>query len=205
MRITIIGILLLFMFGCNTKYGYIDTGISNGKHDCSMLEYFKGDSYNWDTLVRMIERVDVVSLFEGKEEGYEEFTFFGPTNHAIRNWMLDNGYLTVAEIPFETCKEMVLRHVVKGRYMMKDVPRGSFASAGSSERKGGIELETYTGGKIWLYTVSSPAHGVEDAGPLTLNCLSLTSLTSIPLACPDIQTQTGIVISLDYNYVLDDF
>ena len=175
MKKLIIGLLLATFWACNTKYNYIDTGISDGVHDCSMLEYLKGDSYNWDTIVRVIERAGLTSLFEGEGPG-EQITFLGPTNHSIRNWMYDSAYIDVNSIPADTCKKIVLRHVIKGRYMMTDIPR------------------------VWLYTVSTPAHGVEDAGPLTLYCVSLDFQKSIPLACPDIQTNTGVVISLDYNF-----
>ena len=43
MKKLIIGLLLATFWACNTKYNYIDTGISDGVHDCSMLEYLKGD------------------------------------------------------------------------------------------------------------------------------------------------------------------
>lgn len=199
MKRLVIGVLLLIFWACDTKYNYIDTGISDGVHDCSMLEYLKGDSYNWDSIVRIIDRAELTSLFE-KEGTEDQITFLGPTNHSIRNWMYDSAYVTVNSIPVDTCKQMVLRHVIKGRYMMTDIPRGSTGTSASSGRSGGIEMTTLGGRKVWLYTVSTPAHGVEDAGPLTLYCVSLDLSKSVPLACPDIQTNTGVVISLDYNF-----
>lgn len=199
MKKLVVGMLLATFWACNTKYNYIDTGVSDGVHDCSMLEYLKSDSYNWDSIVRIIERADLVSLFE-KEGAEDQITFLGPTNHSIRNWMYDSAYVDVNSIPVDTCRKMVLRHVVKGRYMMKDIPRGSIGTNASSERTGGVELTSLDGGKIWFYTVTSPIYGVEDAGPLTLYCVSLDFLKSVPLACPDIQTNTGVVISLDYNF-----
>ena len=199
MKKLIIAVLLVTFWACNTKYNYIDTGISNGIHDCSMLEYLKSDSYNWDTIVRIIERAELVSLFE-KEGAEDQITFLGPTNHSIRNWMYDSAYVNVNSIPVDTCKQMVLRHVVKGRHMMKDIPRGSIGTNESAERKGGIEMTTMGDRNVWFYTISSPLHGVEDAGPLTLYCMSLDFLLGVPLACPDIQTNTGVVISLDYNF-----
>ena len=114
MKKLIIGLLLATFWACNTKYNYIDTGISDGVHDCSMLEYLKGDSYNWDTIVRVIERAGLTSLFEGEGPG-EQITFLGPTNHSIRNWMYDSAYIDVNSIPADTCKQLVLRHVTKGR------------------------------------------------------------------------------------------
>ena len=53
-------ILSLFVFmitlvSCNTDYNYIDSGLSNGVHDCTMYDYFKTNSYNWDTTRLMID------------------------------------------------------------------------------------------------------------------------------------------------------
>ena len=45
-----------------TKYNFDDTGLANGKHDMTMWEYFKRDSYNWDSLCVMTERAGLVSL-----------------------------------------------------------------------------------------------------------------------------------------------
>ncbi|HJA16382.1 MAG TPA: hypothetical protein H9796_15120, partial [Candidatus Butyricimonas faecavium] len=77
----IIIMLLIVLGACNTKYHYVDTGISNGIHDCSMLEYLRGDSYNWDTIVRVIERADLSLLFD-KDDVDNQITFLGPTNHS---------------------------------------------------------------------------------------------------------------------------
>ena len=83
-------LLSIFTIGiltsCDPKSNYIDTGISNGKHDCSMLEYFHTSSYNWDSLLVMIQHAELESLFEGREPGYEQITFWGPTNHSIRRY-----------------------------------------------------------------------------------------------------------------------
>ena len=51
-----------------TKYNFDDTGLANGKHDMTMWEYFKSDSYNWDSLRVMTERAGLVSLFQGTSQ-----------------------------------------------------------------------------------------------------------------------------------------
>lgn len=63
--------ILLFIGVCFvaiscTKENFIDTGLANGDHDCSMLEYMRGDHYNWDSTVVMIEHAGLTDLFEGK-------------------------------------------------------------------------------------------------------------------------------------------
>ena len=54
--------LTMGVFSSCTQYNFDDTGLANGKHDMTMWEYFKGDSYNWDSLRVMAERADLVSL-----------------------------------------------------------------------------------------------------------------------------------------------
>ena len=84
----IVIVVVLFTFGsCETNYGTINTGLANGKFDGSMYEYFQANHYDWDSLVLMIDRAGLKDVFTGERAGYEEITFFGPTNHTIRLWM----------------------------------------------------------------------------------------------------------------------
>ena len=110
-------LLSIFTIGiltsCDPKSNYIDTGISNGKHDCSMLEYFHTSSYNWDSLLVMIQHAELESLFEGREPGYEQITFWGPTNHSIRRYMLDREITRISDMSNTFCKQIILMHVVK--------------------------------------------------------------------------------------------
>ncbi len=52
--------LTLGMMSSCTDYNFDDTGLANGKHETSMWDYFKTDSYNWSMLC---------------EEAYELCTF----------------------------------------------------------------------------------------------------------------------------------
>lgn len=46
MRYILLIVWMVFLSGCDPQNNYIDTGISDGKHDCSMYEYFKSDPDN---------------------------------------------------------------------------------------------------------------------------------------------------------------
>lgn len=46
-------LLMLLSAGC-TDYNLEDTGLADGNHNTTMLEYFKGDPYNFDSLQVMI-------------------------------------------------------------------------------------------------------------------------------------------------------
>ncbi|MEQ2909801.1 fasciclin [Butyricimonas faecihominis] len=197
-------ILSLFVFmitlvSCNTDYNYIDSGLSNGVHDCTMYDYFKTNSYNWDTTRLMIDKAGLADLFKG-EGGYDKIMFFGPTNHTIRKWMYDNEYKCVVDIPENVCREMILRHVVAKPLLRMEVPLGSNNATVGSGREGGIELTGLGGNKMWLYAVQEPYYGVAGAGSRSLYLESLDYQKNIPLASIDIQTTTGVVHSLHYSY-----
>ena len=79
--------------------------------------------------------------FTGEKVGYEEITFFGPTNHSIRRkifeetklntttWVKEPIYKSVKEYidakGVDFCRELILRHIVKGKYEVVDIPRGT--------------------------------------------------------------------------------
>lgn len=116
--------IFFLLMSCNTKYNIIDTGLANGKFDGNMYEYLQSGSYDWDSTRLMIERANLVDLFEGKRAGYEEITFFGPTNHSIRRYMIEKGISSIAEMDEEFCYKMIMECVVKGKHMRDDIPRG---------------------------------------------------------------------------------
>ncbi len=124
MKYVVFVIIVFLLASCNTKYNIIDTGLVNGKFDGNMYEYLKSNRYDWDSTRLMIEKADLVDLFEGKREGYEQITFFGPTNHSIRRYLLENGMTGIADMDEELCYEMIMKCVVKGKHMRDDIPRG---------------------------------------------------------------------------------
>lgn len=120
--ISIVGLFLLV--SCNTKYNMIETGLVNGKFDGNMYEYLQSNRYDWDSTRLMIKRAHLVDLFEGKREGFEQITFFGPTNHSIRRYMIEKNIPSIAEMEVDTCYKMIMQCVVKGKHMRDDIPRG---------------------------------------------------------------------------------
>ena len=60
--------LFLFILGlgaCDDDY-FHDSGLANGRHDCTVWEYLHTDAYNWDSTILVIERAGLVDLFDGK-------------------------------------------------------------------------------------------------------------------------------------------
>ena len=114
-------VVMIVAFCSCTKYNYIDGGIANGVHDCTMWEYFHTDSYNWDSTIIMIEHAGLKPIFEGKG-GYDQISFFGVTSLSIVHFILDHNqelddlkdyygeevdeseyWHRVTDIPAETC------------------------------------------------------------------------------------------------------
>lgn len=81
-QIVLLGLLVSSFVGC-TKYNAVDTGLAQKKFPGNMYEYLHSDSYNWDSLLMFIDYLGLEEYFTGKKAGYEEVTFFGPTNHSI--------------------------------------------------------------------------------------------------------------------------
>lgn len=198
----IIGIIIILTFiGCQTKYNIIDTGLANGKFDGNMYEYLKSDSYNWDSIRLIIERAELVDLFEGHREGYEQITFFGPVNHSIRRWMIENDYNKVSKIPLKVCREMVMRHIVKNkRLMLDDIPIGTHGN-GSEKGTGGMDLTGEIGNAFWIYAFRGSYENVPGIGALEVYILSLTGdKLRIDVATTNLEMNNGTVMALNGTY-----
>ena len=203
MKNFLIGIIaVLGIASCTTNYDIKDSGVANGKHDMTMYEYFQTDSYNWDSLLVLIDRAGLQDLFEGKREGFEDITFWGPTGHSIRRWMLENDIKDLRTVDPAECERLVLAHVVKGRTMRDDIPRGTVNTEGTS---GGM---TMTGSdndnQMWVYTEQLPYNGVIGVGAVVIKIRSLRTTTDIDTASSNIETNTGVVHSLHPNYTLGE-
>ena len=203
---TIIGIcvcVLMALTGCDTKQNWIDTGVSSPYHDCSIMEYLRGDAYNWELTVEMIERADLTDLFEGQVDTLPEITFFGIPSYSILRYLWDNGMESVSELTSAFCRETILNHVVKGKYLKADIAyRNPNYLITDPQQDGGTELITLGGRQLKAYVDKSEYGGVPDAGAETMYLYSFSAYTQVPLASPDIQPLNGVVHALNYNFVL---
>ena len=207
-RIIYLAFALLLMFGAQscTEYNLIDTGEANGNHNTTMWEYFKGDPYNWDSLRVMEVHADLVPLFQGTSSYGKDITFFGITNHSIRRYLLKNDLKQVTDIPKAQCRDFILDCVLKKRLLLDEFTAGH-ASTNASEviGTGGETFDMASGKKLWIYTFRSSYNGVPEMGPKQIHLLSPITTKSTVVASSNIQTLTGVVHSLDYNFTLSDF
>lgn len=195
-------ISLLFM-GCDTKQDWIDTGVASPYHDCSIMEYLRGDKYNWELTVTMIERAGLIDLFEGNDPDYKEITFFAIPSYSILRYLWDNNMEKVEELTSEFCREMILKHVVKGKILKSDIAYRNLDYVITDDRQdGGTELMCIAGNRLKAYVDKSEYAGVPNVGAETMYLYSFSIRNHVPLATPDIQPTNGVVHALNYNYVL---
>lgn len=219
-QVILLGLLLSVFVGC-TKYNQIDTGIAQKKYPGNMYEYFQSDSYNWDSLLLLIDYTGLKEYFTGEKEGYETITFFGPTNHSIRRWMYSfdrPGFFPwdppvepyrsmkalVDGVGVNACRDSILNHVVKGKYEVKDIPRGT-----SSDPSSGIIFTSATGFKFRVFSFQEPYDQIPEAGAVVLylgtgeNSETGIKYTTIyDIASTDIEPTNGIVHSMSYSYTV---
>ncbi len=202
--------ILASLFSSCSKDNFIDTGKANTKYNGTILTYLKGDKFNWDLTVEMINRAGLNNLFDGKDAAHPVITFVGPTKFSILRYMLQNGYDKVTDIPVDDCKDFILRHVIDGKKLKADIPKGRATLLDDTvvpsvfDRSGGVLLTSIQGTKIFLYTFTQSFAGVANAGPTYLYLESENANVKQDIASADIEPTNGVVHSLHYNYTLGD-
>lgn len=193
--------LLLACSACDDNY-YHDSGLANGKHDCTMWEYFQTDHENWDSTMMLIEHAGLKDIFDGTNPDYKEITFFGVTNLSINQFLFktinDNWeplYNRIEDIPVGLCREMLLSHVVAGKLMKSECDyeeRGTLT--------GGTTVKTLSGIELRVYRTKSSYSGIPDIGAEGLAIHAPVSGQMATIASADIEVTNGVVHSLDYTY-----
>lgn len=191
-----------------TDYDLIDTGTANGKHECSMWDYFGSDQYNWDSLRVMATYAGLDDIYKGTSQYGTGLTVFGITNHSIRRYLLSNGYNAVKDMPVEDCKRIILSTIMEGnsKLMLDDFISGTASSNPNTViGTGGKMYKMLSGEELWIYTFREPYGGVQQAGPKKIYIVSQESQRTTEVASCNIETRTGVVHALSYNFNLNDF
>ena len=83
--------VLFTLTSCDTKQEWWNSGISSPYHDCSIMEFLRRDSYNWELTVELIERAQLTNVFEGQVDSLKEITFLAPQSYSILRNLYDNN------------------------------------------------------------------------------------------------------------------
>lgn len=199
--------VLMAMTAC-TDYNVIDTGIAdeNAHSNRTMMEYFKTDPYNWDSLRVMINHAELTDIFEGKGQYAGKITVLGMTNHSIRRYMLSEGIEKITDIPAETCKQLILDTIIPEYLLLETFPTGRPSKdVDNIIGTGGKMYTMLSGKKLWIYTFHDSYNGVLEAGPLRVNIVSPDTEKKSLVGSHNIKTRTGVVHSLSYDFTPKDF
>lgn len=199
-------VLLLLSVGC-TKNNYIDTGVSNGRHDCSLLEYMEKHSYDWDSTVLMVRYAGLESLFQDNNldgKHYENITFFGITNHSIRRYLYEQGLERVTDLKAAMCREILLRCIIEGKYYREDFVAGKESSDMALVGEGGATYVTLGESKIWIYKYADHYMGIPEMGAVKIGGTILDSGKTFTVASADIEPNNCVVHALEYGITIDD-
>lgn len=201
-------IILFFIAGliavsC-TKENFIDTGLANGNHDCSMLEYMRNEGRNWDSTVVLIEHAGLEKLFNGEDPEYPKFTFFGPTNSSVLRYLLENDIERIQDMDAGECREMLLQYVLDDVILAKDVPRGTKTRPWPPiPGEGGKAITTVGGMTCRLFAQTEDYEDVTEAGATYIYLESGVApfgLKTTDVASSDIRFTNGVIHSLHYNH-----
>ena len=199
-------IMVAVVFCSCTKYEYIDGGVAKGVHNCSMWDYFGTDGYDWDSTRVMIEYAGMKSYFDGTGE-VKEITFFGITNHVICRYLLKKGYSGVRDMDVADCKKLLKALIIPKKIMTEDIPEGERLVVGESLTEGGGAVYESVWGKLFLWKLQDPYQGMEHAGAFHLYIAIENNQKAKPevVASSNIQTNNGIVQSLNYDFNVSNF
>lgn len=188
---------IIFMSAACTKENFIDTGKASGVYDGSVMEYLRSHTQDWDSTVAVIEWAGLTDLFEGNDSEYPEITFFGPTNLSVMRYMYNKNIERVKDVEPEVWREMLLKHVIKGKFMKSDFSKGD-------RTEGGDVFATLGVNQLRVYYQTSPYGEVPDAGPVSLYIDPVGGYSVTQIASADIEPKNGAVHSLVYSFTFGD-
>lgn len=90
-------------------------------------------------LVDALEKADLVTTLDGSGS----FTVFAPTNTAFTNFLSDNGFNSLDDVPVATLREILLNHVVEGTNLSSNLTTGYLKTLGKSAASSTNTLSMY--------------------------------------------------------------
>ena len=181
MRAIILILCCVWILSACTQQDVINSGVSSPYHDCNMMDYMRGDTYNWELTVQMIEHAGLTDLFEGKVDTMPVITFWGIPSYSIQRFIFDSHenedltkvYTKVSDIPKSLCREFLLKHVTKGKILKEDIAyKNKEFEINESGQDGGTWITCLAGNRFIAYREGSDYAGVPDAGEVSLRCWS---------------------------------
>ncbi len=107
---------------------------------------------NLSSLVAALTEADLVSTLQGDGP----FTVFAPSNDAFATFLATNGFASVADIPDDVLRQVLLNHVVAGSFPSTDLSTG-YVSTSATAGPGGTNLSMFinTEGGVTINGISN--------------------------------------------------
>ncbi|MDT7827060.1 fasciclin domain-containing protein [Pricia sp. S334] len=104
--------LALGFVSCNNDDNYVDPIPDS---DENIVELATGEP-QLENLAAALQRAELVTTLQGDGP----FTVLAPTNEAFDDFLSDNGYAGLNDVPVEALKQLLLNHVIRGRFSSVD-------------------------------------------------------------------------------------
>lgn len=112
----------------------------------------------------------------------------------------------IERMDVETARKIILDCVIPHEVLLlEDFPAGRKSASGEAIGTGGKLYTMASGKKLWLYTFRDAYASVPEVGANRLHIVSPETKVSRDIASHDIQTRTGVVHSLQYDFTAAEF
>lgn len=96
---------------------------ANAKKDT--LNGLVSDNDDFDSLQKALEVTDLSTTLSGTET----FTLFAPTDTAFENFLAENDFATIEEVPTSVLRQILLNHLVAGKIKQEDLPINAYINS----------------------------------------------------------------------------
>lgn len=112
----------------------------------------------------------------------------------------------IERMDVETARKIILDCVIPHEaLLLEDFPAGRKSASGEAIGTGGKLYTMASGKKLWLYTFRDAYATVPEVGANRLHIVSPETKVTRDIASHDIQTRTGVVHSLQYDFTAAEF
>ncbi len=172
-------------------------------NDPQTISNLASETADLSSLVAALGAADLVSTLEGDGP----FTVFAPTNAAFDKFLSDNGFATVADVPADLLKNILLNHVVGGKNLSTGLATGYVESSATGAGGNAMNMYISTDGSVTINGVSTVATADIDASNGVIHIvdavIGLPTVVTFATADPTFSTLVSALTreSLGVDYV----
>ncbi|MBE9576908.1 fasciclin domain-containing protein [Flavobacterium proteolyticum] len=143
-KLTLLVVSSTLMFSCSDD----DSSTQNNS-----ITDIASENPNFSILVEALSRADLAETLD--QEG--SYTVFAPTNEAFMNFLDDNGFESLDDVPLPTLTQVLLNHVVSGTNLSSGLTTGyvKTLATGSASSTNTLSMFINTASGVRLNGVSS--------------------------------------------------